>query len=151
MADPMTAVAHPTNAARRRLEVLARRAAAFPNLGDDVEDEVATLSTLTDLPARERTFSEVVGAYRRGEHQVAQAALDRLIGAAPLAEPTPAPPATGSEFGVRYKGAFDHDTNVAPYADEAAAARFLHALQYMGNTDAVLVERVDGTWVEVAR
>lgn len=61
----------------------------------------------------------------------------------------PAPRA--DEFGVRYAAAFDRVTHVDPYANEAAAAKFLHALLFMGNADAVLVHRVDGAWVEVAQ
>lgn len=50
-------------------------------------------------------------------------------------------------WGVRYAAAMDRASHVDPYVSEAGARRFLHALGFMGNTDAVLV-RWDGTaWV----
>lgn len=58
----------------------------------------------------------------------------------------PTPP---DEFGVRYAAAFDRVTHVDPYADEAAAAKFLHALLFMGNADAVLVRWDGAAWVPV--
>lgn len=65
---------------RRHLEILARRAASFPHLSDDVEREVALVSAITDRAAREKAFGELVGAYRRRDHHYAETVLDLLTG-----------------------------------------------------------------------
>jgi hypothetical protein len=77
-AHPRTAEAPDTR--RRHIESLGRRAAAYPNLSADVEDELALVSAITDPAARERAFGELVGAYRRREHDVAETVLDLLTG-----------------------------------------------------------------------
>lgn len=78
--------AHPRAAAeapdtpRRHLEILGRRAAAYPNLSDDIEREVALVSAIADPEAREKAFGELVGAYRRREHHYAETVLDLMTG-----------------------------------------------------------------------
>lgn len=76
----MTAVTEAPDTPRRHIEILGRRAASFPDLGDDVEREVALVSAITDREARERAFGELVLAYRRRDHDVAETVLDLLTG-----------------------------------------------------------------------
>lgn len=64
---------------RRHIEALARRAAAYPNLSDDVEDEVAMASALPRNGAL-RAFADLVLAYRRRERDKAETVLDLLTG-----------------------------------------------------------------------
>jgi hypothetical protein len=54
------------------------------------------------------------------------------------------------EWGVRFRGSIHRVSHVDPYPSEAGARKFLHALDYMGNTDAVLVHWDGAAWVPVA-
>jgi len=75
----VTAGAEVLDTPRHHLLVLAHRAVAYPHL-DDVLDEVALVSAITDRRKRADVFGALCAAVRDCDRDAAAAALDTLTG-----------------------------------------------------------------------
>ena len=74
----MSAVTEAPDTPRRHLMTLAHRQLSFPNM--TVEDELALTSVIADREARDRAFTALCDALRRGERDAAETVLDLLTG-----------------------------------------------------------------------
>ncbi len=74
----MSAVTEAPDTPRRHLMTLAHRALSFPHM--TVEDELALASVIADAEARDRAFTALCDALRRGDTAAAETVLDLLTG-----------------------------------------------------------------------